>query len=555
MRTPPRQPVKKSTPPLARMSQGSNWAQVKEEDSTPSAVEIVHQASLESGDRRASAGEFGSHASVGQMSDPSWDPSQEGPSRKQEDLAHTSTGSQTMVNTQAAIASLQRSPARGTPSDHSRLSIHRQTTSDVSIFPSSRAWTPSSSPRAPRTSSERRTTSPQLLQPLPSPSQRTTLRNILQRRRKVDRETSELLKPPAISPSPSPSLRKLYPTSKKQQTENPSKQYTESFADAVAAAINESARLDRGGSSSTPGPSTPLRLYKKRPSLSPAVDSERGIERSPMSLSEAGHQARRSLSSAGYSSPPIAVLVPADSSPECLRADLASSSTYGDEYDELDLSYPSSPMLPPRETLSELHPLATLPTELQVSAEPTEPASQPPSLLNLGSPSPGKNAGMQSVALEYLERYFRTFDMDRHALAEAYAPDAAFSCSSRNLRAQGRDGILDALRRLGPGALCSGDNVEYDVLNLGPGIGVLLVVLGTLSGTRDNGEVGYTMSFVLRPAREDLDRSVWFFPVNSRHCLPCFLSFFFFDGTFSSAGVPWPLVASVHQMALREPSA
>ena len=115
--------------------------------------------------------------------------------------------------------------------------------------------------------------------------------------------------------------------------------------------------------------------------------------------------------------------------------------------------------------------------------------------------------------MRYLEHYCQTFDVDRRALAEAYAPDAAFSCSSRKLRAQGREGILDALQALGPGVLCSGHSVEYDVTYLGPRIGVLLVVLGTMGDTRgDNtGEVGYAMSFVLRPGGEDQGRSVWFF--------------------------------------------
>jgi hypothetical protein len=77
--------------------------------------------------------------------------------------------------------------------------------------------------------------------------------------------------------------------------------------------------------------------------------------------------------------------------------------------------------------------------------------------------------------------------------------------------------------------LCSGDNVEYDMINLVPGIGVLLVMLSTLSGARDNGREGYTMNFMLRPAREDPDRSVWFFPVTFGPLLTLcfFLSFFF----------------------------
>jgi len=117
--------------------------------------------------------------------------------------------------------------------------------------------------------------------------------------------------------------------------------------------------------------------------------------------------------------------------------------------------------------------------------------------------------------------------MDRRALAEAYAPDAAFSCSSRNLRAQGRDRILDALQALGPGILCSGHSVEFDLSYIGPGIGVLLVALGTMGGTGVNKtrQVGYAMSFILRPAGLDRERL---------------------------AGGLMPLVATVHQIVLRD---
>jgi hypothetical protein len=125
-------------------------------------------------------------------------------------------------------------------------------------------------------------------------------------------------------------------------------------------------------------------------------------------------------------------------------------------------------------------------------------------------PSLDENATMRSSALRYLEHYCRTFDVDRRALAEAYAPDATFSCSSRDLRAQGRDHTLDALQALGPGILCSGHSVEFDMTYLGPGIGVLLVALGTMGGTgvSRTGEVGYAMSFMLRPGGLDRERSV-----------------------------------------------
>lgn len=139
---------------------------------------------------------------------------------------------------------------------------------------------------------------------------------------------------------------------------------------------------------------------------------------------------------------------------------------------------------------------------MEQAAQPSLPGSRPP--------SPGENALMRTSAMRYLEHYCQTFDLDRRALAEVYAPDAAFSCSSRKLRAQGREGIVEALQALGPGILCSGHSVEYDVTYLGPRIGVLLVALGTMGDTRgDNtGEVGYAMSFVLRPGREDQERSV-----------------------------------------------
>jgi len=122
-----------------------------------------------------------------------------------------------------------------------------------------------------------------------------------------------------------------------------------------------------------------------------------------------------------------------------------------------------------------------------------------------------ENARMRSSALRYLEHYCQAFDMDRRALAEAYAPDATFSCSSRNLRAEGRDRILDALQALGPGILCSGHSVEFDLTYLGPGIGVLLIALGTMGGTgvSKTGELGYAMSFMLRPGDLDQERSVY----------------------------------------------
>jgi len=233
------------------------------------------------------------------------------------------------------------------------------------------------------------------------------------------------------------------------------------------------------------------------------------------------HQARRSPSSDRQSTPPIAVLGVGESSSE-----KALSSVYGDEYDELELSYPPSPSPPPPQTLPDSLPVSNVPID---PPRPEEPVKQVvrPSQSGLMPPSLDENATMRSSALRYLEYYCQTFDVDRRALAEAYAPDATFSCSSRNLHARGRDHILDALQALGPGILCSGHSVEFDVTYLGPGIGVLLVALGTMGGTgvSKTGEVGYAMSFMLRPRGLDPERLV---------------------------GGLRPLVAAVHQIVLRD---
>jgi len=135
---------------------------------------------------------------------------------------------------------------------------------------------------------------------------------------------------------------------------------------------------------------------------------------------------------------------------------------------------------------------------------------------------------MQSAALEYLHRYGRTFDTDRGALAGAYAPNAAFSCPSRGLRTEGRAGILDALTTL-DGIFCSNRDVEYDVSRPVPGIGMMLVVLGTMTCAQDDRDrkVGYTMSFVLQLGGHE-------------------------DGEPGRGTGQWPLVAAIHQIVLRE---
>jgi hypothetical protein len=167
-----------------------------------------------------------------------------------------------------------------------------------------------------------------------------------------------------------------------------------------------------------------------------------------------------------------------------------------------------------------------------LSSEPPRPTElvEEPSLLGFKLPSPEDTAAMQSAALQYLHQYGRTFDMDRRALAGAYAPHAAFSCPSRGLRTQGRDGILNALTTL-DGVLCSRRNVEYDVSRPVPGIGMMLVVLGTMICVQDDTDrqVGYTMSFVLRLGDHE-EREPG-------------------QGTGQ-----WPLVAAMHQIVLREGS-
>jgi hypothetical protein len=250
--------------------------------------------------------------------------------------------------------------------------------------------------------------------------------------------------------------------------------------------------------------STPLRAYKKRsPSLA-----------TPMRKNESGavprvdeeHQARRSLSLDRYSTPPIAVLGLGESSSDSQKA---SSSVYGDEYDELELSYPPSPSPPPPATLPDSLPVSNIPIDPPQPAEPVKQALQP-SQSGQMPPQLDEVATMRSSALRYLEHYYQTFDTDRRALAEVYAPDATFSCSSRKLHARGRDRILDALQALGPGILCSGLSVEFDVTYLGPGVGVSLLVLGTMRGTgvSETGEVRYAMSFMLRPGGLYRERSV-----------------------------------------------
>jgi hypothetical protein len=496
------QSVEPTTPSHARASGDLGQPSIERENPrSPSVVEIP--GPLEGGGKRGSI-EASSSVVVGQMrSDPSSGPYREGGSRQHE---HPSAGREDPIDdAPVSIARLRTSPvdsARISSSDRSRL---QQTTSNVpsrTAPQSGQTWKQPSGFQTPIRPSQQHITSPQHSQSLPSPSQRAvdTLHHILHLKRQISHHPSESPKPPAVSPLPSPS-RRLYPLPK-TQSGTPSRRSPGSSADAVAAAINEGTRLDRQQGPNSPSVlSTPLRAYKKR-SLSLATPMRKNESGAAPGVDD-GHQARRSPSSDRYSTPPIAVLGLGESS-----SDKASSSVYGDEYDELELSYPPSPN-PPRATLPDSLPVSNVPIDPPPPEEPVKQALQP-SRSGLMSPPLDENAAMRSSALRYLERYCQIFDADRRALAEVYAPDATFSCSSRSLRAQGRDRILDALQALGPGILCSGHSVEFDVTYLGPDIGVSLIALGTMGGTgvSKTGEVGYAMSFMLRLGGLDRERSV-----------------------------------------------
>jgi len=433
------------------------------------------------------------------MSDPSGGPFQEGGSQRHK---HPSAGREDPIDAPVSIARLRTSPvdsAHIPSSDPARL---QQSTSNVpsqQAPPSGQTWEQPASPQTPLGPSQQHIASPQHSQP---PSQRAvnTLHHILHLKRQIGHHPSESPKPPAVSPLPSP-LRRLYPLPKKSVS--PSQRSPGSFADAVAAAINEGTRLDRRqGPGTPPVLSTPLRVYNKRSSslATPMPKNRSGAD--PGGDEE--HQARHSASLERHSTPPIAVLSLRESSSESQRA-----SSNGEEYDELELSYPPSPSPPPPETVPDLLPVSNVPVDPPRPGGPVKQALQL-SQSGLMPPLLHENATMRSSALHYLEHYCQTFDMDRRALAETYAPDATFSCSSRNLRAQGRDRILDALQALGPGTLCSGRSVEFDVTYLGPDVGVLLVALGTMGGTGASmtGEVTYAMNFMLRPGSLDQERSV-----------------------------------------------
>ena len=495
------QSVKPTIPFHAHDSVDTGQPSIESENPrSPSVVEITFPTPVEGGGGgRGSIEESRSSIVVGQMGDPSNGPYREGGSQQQ----HPSAGREDPIDAPVSIAPLRTPPLESphiSSSDRFRL---QQTTSDVFSRTAPPSLMQPTGPQTPLGPSQQHITSPQHSKPLPSPSQRAvdTLHHILHLKRQISHHPSESPKPPGVSPLPSPS-RRLYPLPRAQSL---SRQSPGSSADAVAAAINEGTRLDRRQEpSGVPMLSTPLRVYKKRSSSLATPMRKNGSGAAPGVDEE--HQARHSQSSERHSNPPIAVLGLGGSSPESQKA---SSSVYGDEYDELELSYPSSPNPPPPETLPDSLPVVSVPIDPPRTGEPVKQASHH-SQSGLMSPSLHENAMMRASALRYLEHYCQTFDENRCALAEAYAPDAAFSCSSRNLRAQGRDRILDALQALGPGILCSGHSVEFDVTYLGPGIGVLLVALGTMGGTgvSKTGEIGYAMNFMLRPGGLDQERSV-----------------------------------------------
>lgn len=531
IRSPPVLSAERATSLLTSASQSSKRRRLDEGNDVPFAVEI---APREDPTGPAPSVE-GPGPDANRIRSPSRNSSMDRRCPSQTQATHIDTGDNAVarVRTPAPFACFlpdeglcDTAPTLALPPSpcQPRSPMRHQTTNNALSHPTS----PSSQVRMRASSSQStrllhgRSTSPRPF-PSPPPSQHAlnALHHILQLKRKIIRSSCSA-GPSAVSPSPSCSLRKLYPTPKETQPETPSKRPMESSADIVAAALNESARLSQRGLGKASASSTPLRVYKKR--RSPAVTLARGNGKNTVPRNERGHRERDSVSPERHSSPPIAVLGLTGSLPGSPLTELTPSVT-GGECDELDLSYPSSPRRPSPDMISH-RPSADVPTELPRPVEPTELVGGP-SLSNVERPSLEEKATVRSAALHYLERYCRTFDTDRRALAEAYAPDAAFSCPSRSLRTQGRDGILNALTTFGNGVFCSGGR-NVDVV---PGIGVLLVVLGTMIYAQDDRdrEVGYTMSFVLQPGDHE-DRQIG-----------------------RSTG-QWPFVAILHQIVLREGS-
>lgn len=463
-------------------------------------------------------------AEASRIRGPSSIPSADGRRHGQIQTTHLDTGDSASVHTPTPIDCFSEGGLRDTASHvallpfssspHPRSPMHHQTTSNSLLHPppTSQMRTRASSSQSTRLLHGHSSSPQSFSSPPPSQTALNTLHHILQLKRQISRSSSST-GPPALSPSPS--CRKLYPASKEPQpNSSPSKKRpAESYADVVAAALNESARMSQERSGRASASSTPLRVYKKRRLLGD------GTNLVPRNEPRRRERVRDSLSPTGHSSPPIAVLSHDTGSPPGSPLTELTPSVSGDE---LDLSYPPSPKPPILDTNSH-HPSAEALTDSEPPrpVEPSEPVAGASSLLNIKRLPSEEKDEMESAGLRYLARYCRTFDTDRRALREAYAPDATFSCPSRNLRAKGRDGILDALTTLGHDFLCSERKAKYEVSFL-PGIGTLL------AGAQDE-EAGYSMNFVLQPGDHE-DR----------------------EPELEQDTEQWPLVAIMHQIAFRE---
>ena len=545
-------PAERATSPPKSASQGSRRHQLDGGNDEKLAMEIaplipLKAPGLPSQDHGADASRIRGHPE---------NPSMDRRSQSQTQTTHMDTGDDAEDTPAPIIAYFSEKDLRDTTptaalppfsysSSCTRSPMPRQTTSEAPSHrttPSSQGWMRASSSQSTRPLLDRSASPRTFTSPPPSQHALDGLRNILRLKRQMRRSSS------STGPSPSPScpLQKPPAAPKEEQLKSPSKRPAQSSADVVAAAINESTRLSQGGSGRASASSTPLRVYKKH---RPDPTLVRANGKSTVARSAPAHRKRESLSPEKKTPPPpIADPGPSWSSLGSPLTALTTSAS-GDEFDELDLSYPPSPK-PPFPSMMSHFPSVEVPTKPPRRLEPAEPIGDP-SLPSFKMPSPEETAAMQSAALQYLQRYGRTFDTDRRALAGAYAPDAAFSCPSRGMRTQGREGILDALETLG-GVLCSRRNVEYDVSRPVPGIGVMLVVLGTISCAQGDGdkEVGYTMNFVLQLGDHE-DRSVPKKKISFDFQQQLIISFYREPGQGTGQ---WPLVAAMHQIVLREGS-
>ncbi|KAI0924979.1 hypothetical protein AcW2_005695 [Taiwanofungus camphoratus] len=156
---------------------------------------------------------------------------------------------------------------------------------------------------------------------------------------------------------------------------------------------------------------------------------------------------------------------------------------------------------------------------------------------------------METAALEYLRKYFQTFDSDRSALASAYCRAATFSiqnwdwpstpamlgrCSPVTSLKQGRLKIMASLLSLHDDQkFCKegGTTVEYDTIYLGNTVGVLLICythhseVTTEKNESKVGEWACDQRFLLRSKEWDEEDRL-------------------------SEGL-WPFIAVSHQMTIR----